>query len=163
MNKLRVYHITFNNDLGAEVILEPRVPKCIAEDEDKVTPRICVAPTILGCFRAHGIPLSKVLEPKYTCYYADIDVGDLYAPSIEEVPDVCITGELWVMKPHLFKILTHYEMKYVKGYPEDKPFFMIYDIIDVDYEKDNSRESYSVRILASIGTADLAVLQKEGK
>lgn len=115
MLTMKVYHIS-REDLGNWPMMEPRIPHFASNEEDHITNRICVAPTIIGCLKALEIPESIGSEeeqffefnkngkpvPLYL-YSANVDVSDLVAPTIEQVPDVWITGELWVISKYPFK------------------------------------------------------------
>lgn len=113
MRKMKVFHIS-RKDLGSIVRLEPRIPEFHADGEDRVIPRICVAPTILGCIRALELPSSIVGEeaffdvnkdgkpyPLYL-YSSKVNVLDLRQPTNEEVQDYYNTGELWITAPWWF-------------------------------------------------------------
>ena len=122
MIELKVYHIS-RTDLGDAVRMVPRIPDFCDEHEENTTiKRICVAPTIIGCIRALELPESMCLSwhgahgdenffafnrdgkpfPLYL-YSATIPTAFLYSPTVEQVPDVWITGGLWVLSPCNFK------------------------------------------------------------
>lgn len=60
-----VYHVSLNvmDDLVKRFV--PRIPWAAADYEDVETPRICVSPSVLGCFT--GIGYDSAFE-RSTCY-----------------------------------------------------------------------------------------------
>ena len=85
----------FNN-----TTLYPRVPKNFFTDnsyEDDFTPRISFAPSIKQCLAG----LSQNVEGKTYYVYSPVSMSGLhiYKPNRKAVPDVDITGELWVTDP----------------------------------------------------------------
>ena len=72
------------------------------EYEDSKTPRICVAPTVLQCLK--GMPKAGEiirwmravgLTPIVHAYYLKSD--NVHICTAEDVPDVDITGEMWIL------------------------------------------------------------------
>ena len=93
-----LYFISEKN-LGTTT-LYPRVPNNYFTDndyEDNTTPRVCFAPTIEQCLAG----LSRNVEGKTYYVYSPISLNGLhiYQPNRKAVPDVDITGELWVTDP----------------------------------------------------------------
>lgn len=81
-------------------VLQPRVPKNFLVDngyEDDSTPRVCFSTSIDKAL----IALSSNLKGKEFFVYKPINVnkGSIVKPSTNQVPDVKITGEVWVTKP----------------------------------------------------------------
>lgn len=80
--------------------LTPRIPSNYFTKnnyEENKTPRVCFAKTIDGCLMG----LSKNLTDKE--FYVHVPDPDgyynVYNPTIKEVPDCKITGEVWIKKP----------------------------------------------------------------
>lgn len=76
--------------------LTPRIPHNFLTEngyEDGETPRICVSTSIDKCLTA----LSYSLEGKYFYVYT-IQTDNWIKPTIDQVPDVNITDEHWVLK-----------------------------------------------------------------
>ena len=100
------YRICFE-DLGDSVVIHPSIPKHPAKDEDKVIPRICVAPTIYQCIKALELtnfitkdtPSIKVYV--YLTSINNLNISTLYYPT--SVPDAWITGEMWIKDSCLFR------------------------------------------------------------
>lgn len=143
MNTMRVYHLTHGN-LGECVILKPNIPECAVKAfEDKTIPRICVATSIMGCLRGLELPGSDLginfdngESTDIFCYVADVDVNFLYQPSVAEVKDVFITGELWITIPYEFHLLRKFELK--KADTSSYPIYSRYMLYDSErYNGDN--------------------------
>ena len=103
---LKLFHVS-ERYLGHEVLFEPRVPKNQMTKlfgEDSVTPRICFCESIGRCLTALGDNIKgKVL------YVYEIDIGEEFEeyikrPSLDEVPDVDTSGEIWLLKPCELKL-----------------------------------------------------------
>jgi hypothetical protein len=80
-----------NRFSASNITLHPRVPHSAADDEDKKTERICVAPTLLGCLKA--IMLRPQIYSIYQCYVPDPHWSK---PTAAQVPDALLTDEHWV-------------------------------------------------------------------
>lgn len=81
-------------------ILVPRIPKnyfTVHGYEDNKQKRVCFCKTIEKCLMA----LSKNCKDlEFNVYEVDEnDKYQIFKPSITEVPDCDITGELWILKP----------------------------------------------------------------
>ena len=103
---LKLFHVS-ERYLGHEVLFEPRVPKNQMTKlfgEDSVTPRICFCESIGRCLTALGDNIKgKVLH----VYEIDIDEEferHIKRPSLDEVPDVDTSGEIWLLKPCRLKL-----------------------------------------------------------
>lgn len=119
-----MYHITANIDerfrneeeafcYYANHIFIPRVPVTHMQGEDSVTKRICVAPTIEDCLSGIGLTgrlhrclaanedaLSYVTAGRemYPILIAEFsDFEEYYSPTPEQVPDVGMTNEHWIL------------------------------------------------------------------
>ena len=111
---MKLYHlskISMNDDA-----LAPRVPLNYFTKngyEDSKTARVCLSTSIDGCLRAlsqniTGLELYvHVADGNYKAYY----------PSVEEVPDCKVTGEVWVTKPVTLKCIG--KIKVIKDKGED--------------------------------------------
>lgn len=103
---LKLFHVS-ERYLGHEVLFEPRVPKNQMTKlfgEDSVTPRICFCENIGRCLTALGDNIKgKIL------YVYEIDIDEEFEryikrPSLDEVPDVDTSGEIWLLKPCRLKL-----------------------------------------------------------
>lgn len=93
---VKFYHVS-TKDLGSTVIFKPRDPGVPSEPS---TPRISVASTVAGCIMA----ISSLLQlfPVDTLYiYRTVDSVRTVKPT--GVPDVSVTGELWILDDTRFK------------------------------------------------------------
>jgi hypothetical protein len=95
----RLYFIT-DKYMGKKPTLTPRVPRNRAVGEDETTERICVAPTLAGCYLGvfDGVQFAIPAMHVYVC---EVD----YSIPAGEVPDKKITGERWLCQPTQFKHL----------------------------------------------------------
>ena len=101
---IKVYRVELE-DKGGIITLNPYIPYGACPYEDKVTPRIPCALTILGCLRSLQIPSNPMVNKedlnhggaKLYLYEADIEARYIYRPTDNEVPDAYYTGELWIM------------------------------------------------------------------
>lgn len=114
MTQMKVYRISFE-DFGPNPVFNPHIPQNMMGGEDKITPRICVCPTITGCVDSLNLTfglamneesndmlnIKKAEIPLYL-YEAIVDVGSLYQPTLYDVPDVWRTGELWLLESWRF-------------------------------------------------------------
>lgn len=99
INLKNIYFISIRSDFDGKT-LSPRVPDNYFTKngyEDNTTKRICFCPTIDQCLTA----LSKNCTGMEAYVYQPDDISkyDLYRPTINEVPDVKITGEVWITEP----------------------------------------------------------------
>lgn len=93
-----LYHVSYE-DLDGETLI-PRIPDNLFTEmgwEDNKRKRVCFAERVGGCLSA----LSRAVKGRLFNVYSpdDIDLYRVYKPSIEQVPDVELTGELWIVKP----------------------------------------------------------------
>lgn len=80
--------------------LTPRVPNNFLIKngyEDNKTPRVCFAPSIDQALMAISRNLKD--EELYVHQPKNVNKKSIYKPSIKEVPDVKITGEIWYTEP----------------------------------------------------------------
>ena len=103
-----VYHASLSN--RDKEVCYPRVPYNRMDDEDDTVERVCVSLSINGCLCGIGCSLDK-----HTVYIHSCKVNKKYLrqPTVDEVPDVMITGELWYTKEVRLKLV-----KVVKVYDE---------------------------------------------
>ena len=109
MNKIHVYFIAKEN-LGANPVLTPRIPEFTGGKENETDERICVAPTVFQCLQGLEIAQDLVKDDKpyeVFLYEADVPVKNIIQPSDEDVPDAWKTGEMWVIKPQQFSIVSN--------------------------------------------------------
>ena len=106
INDTKVYHLSKKK--LTNTLLKPRVQSNKLTNmgyEDGKIPRICVAPTIDGCFAA----MDYFDEGEIAYVYTPIDSNKiqkyLMKPDTKEVIDADETGELWLMKPTKFKLI----------------------------------------------------------
>lgn len=124
MKTMHLFRISYQ-DLGEEIELNPDIPQFRLPEEDNQIPRVCAALTILQCIQSKASFLSsKLWTDDYYSFYvyeADIPVEDLLQPTLNQVEDVWFTGELWVIKPHIWKKTGKYAIElgeriYAKDY-----------------------------------------------
>ena len=87
-----IYFLSQNN--MDNKTLSPRVPNNFLVKngfEDSATPRVCFAPSIDKSL----IALSRNLKGEKLYVHVPMENVDVYKPSIKEVPDSKVTGELW--------------------------------------------------------------------
>ena len=90
-----LYHISPN----VIEVLQPRVPSNFFTDrgyEDNSTCRVSFAHSIDCCTMALGC---NAVDKVYNVYTPIEESIEYYSPTVEEVPDCIITGEVWVTKP----------------------------------------------------------------
>lgn len=84
----------------SDTLMRPRIPNNYFTKngyEDSSNPRICFSDTIDGCLAG----LSQNVDGKEYYVYSPKDISscEVYKPNNKAVPDVDITGELWVANP----------------------------------------------------------------
>lgn len=123
--KITLYRIE-DKDLGENVTFSPKIPtSAIMNVEDEVTPRVCACLTPYGCILAaeyYGIMPDKM---KVWLYSTTIDTEeyDVYQPTIDQLPDVDITGEFWIQKTVAFKRVTDNCFYIEKQMPIDNGYY----------------------------------------
>ena len=116
MEAMRVYRIS-TIDLGNCILLEPSIPKHPMKNEDIITPRICCAPTIMGCIDSAEIINTNIdrLEAgeciTLYLYEAYVDVSNIHQPVNFQLPDQWLTGELWLFKSQEFYKINKYVLR----------------------------------------------------
>lgn len=92
----KYYHLSLSN-LDKKT-LQPSIPDNFLtknEYEENKTKRVCFSNSIDGCLRG----LSQNLKDKEFYVHIIDDNSSIYKPTIEEVPDCKVTGEVWVKTP----------------------------------------------------------------
>ena len=113
--------------------LEPRIPDNFLVRngyEDSTNKRVCFAPSIDKALMA----ISQNLKGKKFFVHTPVNVEEqyVYQPSVKEVPDVKITGEIWYTAPVKLKTIGQIEVIEDDGLPGHT----------YTYGKDNSAELY---------------------
>ena len=108
---MRVYFIT-QKDLGSSVILKPRIPESSPEYEGRIQ-RICVSSSILGALSSIGNNLG--LECNTFIYKCDLDESEIIQPG-NNVNDVDMTGELWILIEKEFKLHKIIKLREVQSF-----------------------------------------------
>ena len=96
--------------------LMPRVPSSTGSTENNNIKRVCFGPSIRHCLlstsQAHGYGIGDVLYVYSTDYSKNCKP---YYPTIDEVPDVKLTKEVWITKPVMIKF---YALIQITGFGE---------------------------------------------
>ena len=112
---MRVYFIT-QKDYGISVILNPKIPESSPEYEGRIK-RICVSTSILGALSSIGNNLG--LECNTYIYKCDLDKDEIIQPE-NNVNDIDMTGELWILTEKEFKLHKIVKLKQVQSFCVDK-------------------------------------------
>ena len=136
MKTMHLFRISYQ-DLGEEIKLIPEVPHNRAHGENNTIKRICAAPTIYQCIQSKAAFANEDLWNEGTrtiyIYECNVPVKDLIQPTIEQVSDIWFTGEMWVMRPHVWHKVGEYILELGKRiratdykwryhlHPKDKP------------------------------------------
>ena len=112
---MRVYFIT-QKDLGLSVILKPRIPESSPEYEGRIQ-RICVSTSILGALSSIGKHLELACDT--FIYKCDLDESEIIQPG-NNVNDVDMTGELWILIEKEFKLHKIIKLREVQSFCIDK-------------------------------------------
>ena len=108
-------HVSMDLDQGVKNFI-PRIPIYRCEEEDNITPRICVCKTLegaVGAFPYKGYFVNVLMRKKRDVYlnYYELESENYRSDKElqEYVPDAHITGEHWILNPvlatsHLIKI-----------------------------------------------------------
>ena len=119
MKTLRVYWISNAFDVIAdrtiekEITLTPRIPDSASLMEDHRTPRVCCAMSMVDCLSSLEVSwrIAGNECQYFNVYEADVPIEILYQPTIEEVPDVWYTNELWILNTQTFKLVGTYRLR----------------------------------------------------
>lgn len=112
---MKVYFIT-QKDLGPSVILKPKIPESSPEYEGRIQ-RICVSTSILGALSSIGNNLR--LACNTFIYKCDLDESEIIQPG-NNVNDVDMTGELWILIEKEFKLHKIIKLREVQSFCIDK-------------------------------------------
>lgn len=93
-----MYYFVSDKNFDMEILF-PRIPENKAKPEDKVTPRICVSKSIIGCIESTGIFRKHETLYVHSCYS-----NNVYSPTQEQVDDVMFSGEEWIVEPVRMKL-----------------------------------------------------------
>ena len=92
---MKVFRVDIKNQ--KELLLLPRIPNNLSDNEDNTTKRICCSPSLNGC-------LSSVDNLDYhDILYVYEAEAEIYQPSEFQVYDAYLTGEMWILETTLFK------------------------------------------------------------
>ena len=97
INKGRRYYVVFDSNKNGQTLV-PRIPQNFMTKngyEDNKTKRIPASDSIGKCLKA----ISKNLKNEKLFVHKILTNEIPYNPTIQEVPDKNITGEVWFMKP----------------------------------------------------------------
>ena len=108
---MRVYFVT-QKDFGSSVILKPKIPESSPEYEGRIQ-RICVSTSILGALSSIGNNLG--LECNTYIYKCDLDESEIIQPG-NNVNDVDMTGELWILIEKEFKLHKIIKLREVQSF-----------------------------------------------
>jgi hypothetical protein len=102
------YHVTDNPNWAFSVRLSPRITNRCDQDEPPV-PRICVCPTVAGCFMAAC----------YTEGYRRVYRTRKKVHAVEpyRVYDSKVTGELWLLEPTDFVLIHDFTEDDIERFP----------------------------------------------
>lgn len=93
------YYFASKENFDGQVI-KPKVPLHKYECEDSETERICVSQSINGCLTA----LSSRFGIGEIVYIHQCESDNIIQPTVEQVIDVCFTGEQWILEPVVMKL-----------------------------------------------------------
>lgn len=113
--------VFLSNNMMDDELLNPRIPtNYLIKNgfEDGITKRICFAPSIDKALM--GLSRNLKGEKLYVHIPEDIDPKYIKKPTIEQVPDSKITGEIWVLKSVNLKCIGQIEVIKDKGLPGHK-------------------------------------------
>ncbi len=116
----RMYHLSQSN-LDNKTI-QPNIPSNFFTKngyEENKTPRVCFAPSISKCLRA----LTQKCEDMVLFVHVPDGKYDVYTPTLKEVPDQNLTGEMWITKPVKLKCIGCVKVIKDKGEPGLKYYY----------------------------------------
>lgn len=103
------YHVTTNDCWDHSVWLKPRITNRADCDEPTV-PRICVCPTVAGCF------IAACYTEGYKRVYRTR--RKVWAVEPYNVYDAKITGEMWLLEPTEFVQVHDFSEDEIKNFPK---------------------------------------------
>lgn len=106
---MKLYHVS-HKDLGKKYTFTPRIPTGGAINEDTTTRRVSAAESVYYCYLGReGIKdLTRYTSNDYkwilnrspcVVYEFNVSDNDIYIPTVQEVCDVLITKEYWILTP----------------------------------------------------------------
>lgn len=133
---IHLYHIS-QIDLGSSVLMLPNIPKFKTDGEDNIIPRICCCTSIPSCISAiNNIPelidIVKVID--LYAYEAYVEMKNIIQPSDDKLPDVWLTGEMWVIEPTMFFKCHHYKCSKQFHIPNTVYSRYAFKVIKEEYE-----------------------------
>jgi len=94
------YYFASKNNFDRKTLI-PRIPTNKMKCEDDIIQRICVSQSINGCLTAVGLfNIGDII------YIHRCNSNNAIQPSIEQVGDVCFTGEQWILEPVEMELFT---------------------------------------------------------
>jgi hypothetical protein len=113
-----MYHIS-TKYLGSNCEFIPRVPMFCATGEDVATKRICVAPSLAEALHGWSLNLkTRTAQDAFRMtgiafiYSPDDRHMNLHKPSINEVPDIGLYEEFWLLTPTNMRLVGFLDLKY---------------------------------------------------
>ena len=95
LGKKTVYHISISGKLPN--VVRAKVPKTYLPDEDCDTPRVSVSKDLMGALEGSAYGSRSTIGDNSAAYLYRFEEVDCYRPSEELVPDVGMTGEMWLL------------------------------------------------------------------
>lgn len=102
---MRLYNVTYDIS-DKNTVLFPRIPYHIGFDEDKETPRVCLADSIQHCIQAMASSIRNLDDGTHIVIReVDVELNDenLICPDelkyTKKVPDAMENQEYWYLKP----------------------------------------------------------------
>lgn len=141
-SNINLYHLSTNN-LDSK-ILKPRIPDNFLVKngyENSTIKRVCFATSIDKCLRAMSYNIKGI---EFYVHIPDKKYNT-YKPSVKEVPDCKITGEIWIREPVKLKCIGKIKVIKDKGEPGLKYQYgdKEAELYDWDYELvEKINESY---------------------
>jgi len=135
------------------MVLEPRIPVCKYNCEDSEIKRICVSQSINGCLTAIGSRFD--LGDKVYIHQCESD--NVIQPTSEQVKDVHLTGEQWILEPIAMTLLYTIIIlgtlnSTIKGVCNVLYAFRLeYDEYDMDRKEITMSKKHSCRMTATDG------------
>lgn len=108
-NLLTFYHVSFDTENKDNYFI-PKIPQSAASDEDKVTPRICLAKDVEHCIQAISASRELYIGSKFILRSVTIPENDKNLIDPETlfinnlVPDATENNEYWYLKPLKFNV-----------------------------------------------------------
>ena len=153
---MKLYNVTYN--LGdTSTTLIPKVPDSAGDDEDRTTPRVCLADSLEHCLQAFGSHYRNLNKgARILIREVDVDENDaylrkpLYLKETGKVLDALENNEYWYLKPIECIVrkaeIIDADTEFTIGWTcvpieECRKIISMYSPVDVN-EYDNSEELY---------------------